>query len=103
MGETTAVQTGFYKQVEGPAWLLEGEIRPADKTSLIGAGFVPRIQVKLTPEQSYTAYHWYEAGSPLKQILEGSRSGENEDEPKQSIDPVLERAVEIVTALQILH
>ncbi len=103
IGEATAGRTGFYKAIDGPIWLLNGEIRPEANTSLVGHGFVPRIKVSLTPQQNYTAYHWYEAGSSLEQILEGMPTEDGELDAREAIDPVLQRGVEIVAALQILQ
>lgn len=103
VGESTAGRTGYYKEVEGPAWLLDGEIRADGQTSLVGTGFVPRISVTLSPQQHYTAYHWYEAGSSLDQILNGIPDEDGNDTSPKTIDPVLERGVEIVAALQILQ
>lgn len=102
VGEATAGRTGFYREIDA-AWLINGEIQPTDATSLVGVGFVPRIEVKLSPEEHYTAYHWYEAGSSLEQTLISMQSTDKAEQPHPSIDPILERGVEIVAALQILQ
>lgn len=103
VGEATAGHTGFYGR-SGTAWILNGELL-IEGRSLVGTGFQPRIEVPGTPEANYNSYHLYEAGTELKQLIRSEQPIANDkkvaDKPKE-LDPVLQRGLEIVAALQIL-
>lgn len=110
VGEATAGRTGYYKQTETQAWMIEGELRPTAETSLIATGVIPRIEIEGSPEKNYMSYHLYEAGTNILRLLkddtvkatmgaEEHELGEQDFEP----DAVLQRGVDIVAALQILQ
>jgi hypothetical protein len=109
VGEATAGRTGFYRRHAGdpPVWIQCGEIRPPDGASLVGRGFVPRISVETTAEENYAGYFAYESGMALDWLLRHSdalssgEDGEGEEEPGGA-DPVLQRGVDIIAALQVL-
>lgn len=107
VGEASAGRTGFYKQLPyKQIWKIEGEIRPTTQHSLVGIGIQPRIRVATSPEESYIAYHLYEAGTKLEKLLQapkGTDESSSQDGPSLQTDPVLQRGFDIVTALQILN
>ncbi|MGJ8652935.1 MAG: hypothetical protein ACSHX8_06640 [Opitutaceae bacterium] len=112
VGEATAGRTGFYKKAKDQIWVIEGELRPTQNTSLINTGFVPRIEIDATPESNYMSYHIYEAGTPISRVLRKENllatddtedSTEDADAEKFEPDHVLQRGVDIVAALQVLQ
>jgi hypothetical protein len=110
VGEPTAGRTGFYEKTKYAAWTLHGEIRPDEATSLVGVGFQPRIHIKTGAEENYLSYHLYEAGTSIVRLLRqenhtatDSQSDEALDTDKIEPDPVLQRGVDIVAALQVLQ
>ena len=110
VGEPTAGRTGFYKKTAHDAWMLNGELRPDNDTSLVGVGFEPRIQLEIDAEENYLSYHLYEAGTDIAQLLkQEDRIDVESQEPLESdsvlIEPdrILQRGVDIIAALQILQ
>ncbi len=109
IGEATAGRTGFYRKSEPGAWTLNGEIQSDGDTSLIGTGFQPHIQMETSAAENYLAYHLYEAGTDINRLLrQDTHTADHSEEtdPIQKIeepDRVLQRAVDIVAALQILQ
>jgi hypothetical protein len=111
VGERTAGQTGFYQKIESLTWMIEGELRPETYISLVATGFTPRIQVKVTAEENYSAYNLYEAGTPINRLLRNeyhnnktaSPAEQQADETPTAHDRILQRGVDIATALQVLQ
>jgi hypothetical protein len=107
IGEHTSGQTGFYKKIDPQTWMIRGEIRPEAKISLVATGFAPHIQVKVTAEENYSAYHLYEAGTPINRLLrrEATHSTQTDEAPDETPierDRILQRGVDIAAALQAL-
>jgi hypothetical protein len=110
VGEPTAGRTGFYHKVAPHAWMLCGEIRPHEDTSLVGSGLQPDIQLEIDAEENYLSYHLYEAGTNITQLLRRdklqSESNKVQDERESTFikpDRILQRGVDIITALQTLQ
>jgi hypothetical protein len=111
VGEPTAGHTGFYQKTNNyQAWTLIGEIRPDAETSLVGTGFQPRIQIQTSAEENYSSYHRYEAGTSLVRLLRAADQASIDADSKEvdatdmiGHDRVLQRGVDIVTALQVLQ
>lgn len=108
VGERTAGQTGSYSK-SGPAWILSAELL-ANGSSLVGKGFEPRIQIPTTVESNYNCYHLYEAGTDLQQLIRSNDQDQTDTTDdvtapanEAELDPVLQRGLEIVSALQILN
>jgi hypothetical protein len=124
VGTPTAGQPGTYAPAEGaPAYyVMTGELQPATG-SLAGAGLQPRFAVTVTAEQNYRAYMEFERdpdptlllrGEPGAPAASGPTSSDNGNltvTPPSSVstvggeaavDPVLQRAVDVVAALQTL-
>lgn len=107
VGEPTAGQTAFYQKINPRTWMIEGELRPQADVSLVGTGFTPRIQIKVTAEENYSSYHLYEAGTPINRLLrQESRRTHTEDQPTEETtiehDRILQRGVDIAAALQVI-
>ena len=110
IGEPTAGNTGFYKKSAHETWMLNGELRPDNDTSLVAIGFVPRIQLEISTEENYLSYHLYEAGTSITKLLRQSLPSEaeyhqttSEDKVWQEPDRILQRGVDIIDALHILQ
>lgn len=121
VGTPTAGQPAHYKAMEGHPgyYIIDGELLPASG-SLVGLGVKPRFQVDVTPEQSYDAYYFVERGGDIKTLLQHDATTTTASAPAkpataasapipQSVpveeisDPVLQRAVDVVAALQVLN
>lgn len=105
-------------------YLIRGEIRPSDKNSLVESGFVPRVQVEADPHADQVAYRSLRESVSLEdlvqtrvdkprfdeaRLLRGDLPGtpaqddeEESDEPDLPRDTILQRALNIVKALQAL-
>ncbi|MGJ8640243.1 MAG: hypothetical protein ACSHYA_12710 [Opitutaceae bacterium] len=113
VGEATAGRTGSYRAEGDNTWIIEGEVRPTPELSLLTTGFVPRIEIEATPTSNYLSYHLYEAGTPINRLLRRARQQslpasategtETESAEPSEPDAVLQRAIDIVAALQILQ
>lgn len=109
VGEPTAGRTGFYKKTAHNTWVLNGELRPDNETSLVGVGFEPRIQLEIDVEENYLSYHLYEAGTDIAQLLRQddridiSHETLESDSVLTEPDRILQRGVDIIAALQILQ
>ncbi|CAA6693810.1 MULTISPECIES: S41 family peptidase [unclassified Lentimonas] len=110
VGEPTAGHTGFYEPTVPNAWILNGEIRPDHDTSLVGSGFLPRIQIALNAEANYLTYHLYEAGTDITQLLRKANQTTaqsddtlNDHDIPIETDQILQRGVDIIAALQTLQ
>jgi sulfur carrier protein ThiS len=108
VGEATAGRTGFYEKSDHHTWILHGEIRPDEATSLVGTGFQPRIQLEINSEENYLSYHLYEAGTTIEQLLSQKNTMPNNEAMEVEgvlikPDRILQRGVDIIAALQILQ
>ncbi len=117
VGTPTAGQPGLYRQYIGfpDYYIIEGELQP-ESGSIVGTGLKPRFLVDVTPEQNYLAYQRVERGlvdvtSMLRYDRPGAAaptaSGAATAAPAatttvEAADPVLQRAVDVVAALQVL-
>lgn len=110
IGTHTAGLTGSYKpapHVEG-FWVIQGEVRASGGPSLLGAGLSPEVSVNVSPEADFVGYQLletgYDAADVLKIELPDVDTGAD-DEAEEALrpgDPVMQRAVEIIIALQVL-
>jgi C-terminal processing protease CtpA/Prc len=108
VGERTAGKTGFYHNINPQTWMIQGELRPQSDVSLVATGFTPRIQIKVTAEENYSSYHLYEAGTPITRLLRQERNLTNTEyaateDASIERDRILQRGVDIATALQVLY
>ncbi len=119
VGTPTAGQPGVYKTAEAasPYYVLAGELQPGAR-SIAGTGLQPRFPVDVMPEQNFRAYMDVEHGTEPATLLRhdtlttqaqiaapasATGTGAAPVLPKDdSGDPVLQRAVDIVAALQLL-
>jgi hypothetical protein len=120
VGTPTAGQSADYKPLpDHPGYfIIDGELQPASG-SLVGKGVAPRFLVNVTPQQSYDAYFFVERGGDIKTLLRHDTNTPSPAPAKpastvaptplpQSVpveeisDPVLQRAVDVVAALQVL-
>lgn len=114
VGTQTAGNTGSFKPMPGAKgfWVIESEVKATDGPSLLGVGLEPEVAVDVTPEQDFTGYQLLETGYSAEAILraqlpslsgdEAQEEDEANEENKRAVDPILQRAVEVVIALQIL-
>src|SRR5690606_24006864 len=113
VGENTAGRTGFYEEIQSGDWKIHGELRPGPNHSLVPAGIKPRISVALSPEAQDRGYFLYEAGTKIEPLVRQPEraTAAVEDAPDESekveesagTDPILQRGLEIVAALQVLQ
>jgi hypothetical protein len=124
VGTPTAGQSAHYKPMpDHPGYyIIDGDLLlgpVSSSISLVGKGVQPRFLVDVTPEQSYTAYHFLDnrddiatllrhdattpAPAPAKIATPALSAPIPQSVPTQEIsDPVLQRAVDVVAALQVL-
>jgi hypothetical protein len=123
VGTPTAGQPGVYQQAEDAPeyYILTGFLQP-ESGSIVGAGLKPRFPVDVTPEEDYRAWDTLEKDpDEFASLLQHDRSP-TAPTPAPSaasaanatvatpaaapednlIDPVLQRAVDVVAALQLL-
>jgi len=128
VGTPTAGQPGSYHPAPGHPdyFLLDGELQP-ESGSVAGVGLQPRFVVEVTPEQNKLAYDRVESGTDVSAMLRRDRvmaaaaaivpspasgTAPPATTPTPSTSPatpaveagdlVLQRAVDVVAALQIL-
>ncbi len=121
VGAPTAGQPGKYDKYDGQPgyFIITGELRP-ESGSLTGVGLKPRFLVDVTPQQNDVAYFTVERGTvDVSTMLRRERTtttaapaatGNTTTAPAtQSVtvtteasDLVLQRAVDVVAALQVL-
>jgi hypothetical protein len=125
VGTASAGYTAVFRQFPDlPYYLMRGEIRAADGESLIEEGFVPRVRVDVSPEEDLIGYSSLREGVPLDQVVQarvaknrldearlvreraarGIAETETDDAETESppLDLILQRAINIVKALQAL-
>lgn len=115
VGTHTAGATGSYEPVpsiEG-FWVITGSVQSSNGSSLLGVGLTPDVPVSVTPEEDFTGYQLIESGSSAESILRSelptldpaSDDSDNSDDNSNGLKPVdhiMQRAVDIIIALQIL-
>lgn len=126
VGGRTAGRTATYAAFAGGAgwWAVSGEILPAPGVSLVGLGAEPKFPVKVAPEDEFLGWQLVERGSPLSAVLLHDALGKTEsaapakngdvkkggetpaakssDLPRTAVDPALQRAQDVIAALQVL-
>ncbi len=116
VGTRTAGETGAYERLSptSPYYVITGEIRPRGGPSLLARGATPDFRVEVSPPEDYRAYFAHETGLALESLLRvglPKKNGaptpddKNHRPPKDetpTADPVLQRAVDLVVALQVL-
>jgi hypothetical protein len=121
VGTPTAGQPGVYKAADAtsPYYVLAGELQPGAR-SIAGTGLQPRFPVEVMPEQNFRAYTDVEHGTEPATLLRRdtlttqaqiappgnaaptANVANSQSAKEESGDPVLQRAVDIVAALQLL-
>jgi len=132
VGMPTAGQPGEYKQAtdHDGFYILQGELQP-ESGSIAGTGLKPAFPVAVTPEQDYLAYQRFEnnpsdasamlrhektssavapapvqssataaANSTTTSQSQSTQTATTTDEPG---DPVLQHAMDVIAALQVLN
>lgn len=113
VGTESAGATGSYKPVPGVKgfWVIEGEVQPNNGVSLLGIGVQPTVPVHVTPGEDFTGYQLIESGSSASTLLrtelpnldEGLDEHSSDDNNGlRPVDRILQRAVDIIIALQVL-
>lgn len=123
VGQPTAGQPGKYEKYDSQPgyYIITGELRP-ESGSLTGVGVKPRFLVEVTPQQNDVAYFTVERGTvDISNMLRHERTattaapaaatGNATSAPPatqsvtvttEATDLVLQRAVDVVAALQVL-
>lgn len=101
VGGRTAGETGAYKPLDGHPgwWALSGEILPSGGPSLVGVGVEPAFPVKVSPEDEFLGWQLVERGAAPGDVLRREIPGKPDGEPA---DPALQRACDVLAALQVL-
>ncbi len=130
IGPASAGHTASYRELEGVSqvWVMDGEILPVSGESLVDSGFRPRVSVTVSPEADRRAYAALTEDVPLERLVEGrsgrprfdearlvrehngGRNDSPDEEPEEEraerpavpVDPVLQRALNIISALRAL-
>lgn len=123
IGTQSAGRTASFRPIpDFPDWqILSGELRPDPEVSLVDNGFVPRVNVEVEPEYDRVAYRRLTEENEINDVIQTEltrdrearqRQGQlpspvlNNDETESGQPPppdlVLQRAVNIVKALQAL-
>jgi hypothetical protein len=129
VGTTTAGQPATYTDYPGQPgyFVIDGELRP-ESGSIVGIGVKPHFVVDVSPQQNDVAYFSVERGTmdivnmlrqertvtaaPAANAATGAGNTNNQTPPSnaptpttvviEARDPVLQRAVDVVAALQVL-
>ncbi|MGF1483742.1 MAG: hypothetical protein ACFBZ8_05205 [Opitutales bacterium] len=107
IGKPTGGRTGVYRSYRGngpeapEVYLLKGELKTKGGESLIPGGVAPAIKVDITASDDLAAWMRYNEGEALN-LLYSARlfDGENEE---NGADVILETALRVVSALQVLE
>ncbi len=110
VGVPTAGETGSYRPVPGldGFYVIDTQHLSHTGKSLLGTGFTPRIVVDTAPEEDYLGYQLVERGTPVEQVLqieyeaEVTEDGEEPEDDTEPADPILQRALDVIVALQVL-
>ncbi len=121
IGTSTAGRTGSFRRVmEDPSlYVLSGELRPGSGVSLLKTGFVPSVNIAVSPDDDRAAYQAMEDGKSLRALVRSENDHnsddlvealgfqellEQDDTPSEEdagiVDPILQRAYFIATALK---
>jgi hypothetical protein len=108
IGAPTAGRTGAFAPFEGnglEVLRLVGEIRAAGGSSLIPDGVEPAIAVRADAEDELSAYLSHENGTALDELYSATLFGGDADEGGngQPRDATLQRALQVVAALEVLQ
>jgi hypothetical protein len=131
VGTPTGGHTGRYHEiaVDPPYYVIAGEIRAAGRSSLVHHGFRPEIDVPVDSARDYRAYYAFERGVEISRLINydldesdpalntsppttyttfTDAEGTLPERPKNIsstalADPILQRAVNIIVALQVLR
>lgn len=115
LGETTAGETGVAfaaLNADPEVWVVEADLRPSENVLLLGRGVTPIIRVPTAPEIDFQAYAFVEKGVSARQLLttslpnllpEADISDGTEEAAQPYQDTLLQRAVEILIARQLLN
>ncbi len=126
IGASTAGQTAVYSKLDNtPYYIISGEIRPPSGESLLNIGLQPEIDVSTNPLQDTRAYYAYEKGVDIETLVDfhlreeegisqrpgdpngaNSTGGAGQAAPasiNRLSDPILQEAINIIVALQVLR
>lgn len=125
VGVRSSGETGAFRPFPGldSFYLISGEIRPADGSSLLESGFLPQVEVATTPEEDKLGYAGLRDGVSLDDLVDarveklrfdetrllreraggpGAEEEKEEEKARLPLDPILQRTLHIVKALQAL-
>jgi len=111
VGMTTAGLTGAYRRA-GDRWILAGEVKPDEATTLVGTGLVPKFPVKAAPQDEFRAWQLVERGASLATVSRHDGLGSTSASAKaaesdkagaaDATDAALQRAQDVLAALAVL-
>ena len=118
IGTRTAGRTGKFRHVETtpPLYILSGEWRPASGESLLNNGFTPSVLMNVPVDEDRKAYQAWTRGVSLRSLVAADPTDNDRDPSadlhqlltneipeapaETTVDPILQRAYFIVTALR---
>lgn len=111
VGKATAGNTGVYQQFwESPVYYkLIDEFLPQDQRSILQTGVIPNVPIDVRVDEDYQSYYAVNKGYAVADMIELSyddTTSEADTAPANGKailnDKILQRAVDIIVALQIL-
>ncbi|WOO39897.1 S41 family peptidase [Rubellicoccus peritrichatus] len=115
VGTRTAGATGSYEPIPNSDgfWVIKGSVKARDGSSLLGVGLEPDVPVTVTPAEDFTGYQLIENGSSAQAILRSElptldpdaideEDAEDNGNGLKPVDHIMQRAVDIIIALQVL-
>lgn len=129
VGTPSAGRTAVFRQFPNLPryYLIHGEIRAADGDSLVEEGFLPRVRVNVSAEEDLIGYSRLRDDVPLEQVVQARVAKQrfdearllrergalppqevieepqpDQDDPQPALDLILQRAINIVRALEAL-
>ncbi len=118
IGTRTAGRTGRFRHVDTTPslYVLSGEWRPASGESLLNNGFTPSVLMNVPAEEDRRAYQAWRGGVSLRSLVAADPANNDRDPSvdlhqlltndipeapaDMTVDPILQRAFFIVTALR---